>query len=377
MPHCYRLRRLRLEGSRCGLPRTRRAAAVVAVVVGAGDRACEVLGTGAPGEWVLSIDDYVPTGDFSTFYFGYEGNYDIEQPINSIRTTGVVEDFTERRVMYLLDWADATMPHDPARVYAMGVSMGGSFAFFLAWHHPERIAFPASYVLAPLLKLRTWNDLSDDEMARVQRAHLIDPMAPSPSLELLLHAFVPHKYVDSGVRGGSDVFKALALGARAVLLGRPYVYGLALAGETGVREVVENVVAEFDLGRLRDELPYPFVLQYEQYKLTASIAAEDGQIGQVAYAASKGGVLAMTLPIARDLAQSGIRVVTIMPGLFHTPMFDSLSEEARKALAASVPFPKRLGEPREFADLALTIVRSHYLNGEVIRLDGALRMPPR
>jgi pimeloyl-ACP methyl ester carboxylesterase len=98
------------------------------------------VGTGTPGEWVMSIDDYVPTGDFSTFYFGYEGNYDIEQPINSIRTTGVVEDFTERRVMYLLDWADATMPHDPARVYAMGVSMGGSFAFFLAWHHPERIA---------------------------------------------------------------------------------------------------------------------------------------------------------------------------------------------------------------------------------------------
>ena len=110
---------------------------------------------------------------------------------------------------------------------------------------------------------------------------------------------------------------------------------------------------------------------------TASIAAEDGQIGQVAYAASKGGVLAMTLPIARDLAQSGIRVATIMPGLFHTPMFDGLPEETRNALAASVPFPSRLGSPVEYAALALHICENPMLNGVGIRLDGAVRLAPR
>lgn len=110
---------------------------------------------------------------------------------------------------------------------------------------------------------------------------------------------------------------------------------------------------------------------------TSSVAAEDGQIGQVAYSASKGGVLAMTLPVARDLAQSGIRVATIMPGLFHTPMFDGLPEEARTALAASVPFPSRLGKPAEYAALATHICENIMLNGVGIRLDGAVRLAPR
>jgi NAD(P)-dependent dehydrogenase (short-subunit alcohol dehydrogenase family) len=110
---------------------------------------------------------------------------------------------------------------------------------------------------------------------------------------------------------------------------------------------------------------------------TSSIAAEDGQIGQVAYAASKGGVLAMTLPVARDLAQSGIRMATIMPGLFYTPMFDGLPEDARDALAASVPFPPRLGKPSEYAALATHICENVMLNGVAIRLDGAVRMAPR
>jgi NAD(P)-dependent dehydrogenase (short-subunit alcohol dehydrogenase family) len=110
---------------------------------------------------------------------------------------------------------------------------------------------------------------------------------------------------------------------------------------------------------------------------TSSVAAQDGQIGQVAYSASKGGVYSMTLPVARDLAQSGIRVCTILPGLFLTPMFDSLSEEARKSLAASVPFPARLGSPTEYAALAVHICENPMLNGECIRLDGALRMAPR
>lgn len=110
---------------------------------------------------------------------------------------------------------------------------------------------------------------------------------------------------------------------------------------------------------------------------TSSIAAEDGQIGQIAYAASKGGVLAMTLPLARDLAQSGTRAATIMPGLFHTPMFDGLPPESRDALAASVPFPSRLGKPSEYASLALHICENSMLNGVSIRLDGSVRLAPR
>jgi NAD(P)-dependent dehydrogenase (short-subunit alcohol dehydrogenase family) len=110
---------------------------------------------------------------------------------------------------------------------------------------------------------------------------------------------------------------------------------------------------------------------------TASIAAFDGQIGQAAYSASKGGIVGVTLPAARDLAQSGIRVCAIAPGLFDTPLLAGLPEEARTALGAQVPFPARLGQPEEFAALALHLVENPMLNGEVIRLDGALRMPPR
>lgn len=110
---------------------------------------------------------------------------------------------------------------------------------------------------------------------------------------------------------------------------------------------------------------------------TASAAAFDGQIGQAAYSASKAGVVGMTLPIARDLAKLGIRVVTIAPGLFETPLLMTLPEPARQALAATIPFPARLGRPPEFASLAVEIVGNAMLNGETIRLDGALRMPPR
>jgi 3-hydroxyacyl-CoA dehydrogenase / 3-hydroxy-2-methylbutyryl-CoA dehydrogenase len=110
---------------------------------------------------------------------------------------------------------------------------------------------------------------------------------------------------------------------------------------------------------------------------TASVAAFEGQIGQVAYSASKGGVVAMTLPIARDLASLGIRVCTIAPGVFETPMFAGLSDEYRRALEAATPFPSRLGRPAEYAALARHIVENTMLNGETIRLDGALRMGPR
>ena len=110
---------------------------------------------------------------------------------------------------------------------------------------------------------------------------------------------------------------------------------------------------------------------------TASIAAFDGQIGQVAYAASKGGVVGLTLPAARDLASLGIRVNTIAPGLFDTPLLAALPEENRKALGEGIPFPSRLGDPTEYADLAAAIIGNPMLNGETIRLDGALRMPPK
>jgi 3-hydroxyacyl-CoA dehydrogenase/3-hydroxy-2-methylbutyryl-CoA dehydrogenase len=110
---------------------------------------------------------------------------------------------------------------------------------------------------------------------------------------------------------------------------------------------------------------------------TASVAAFDGQIGQAAYSASKGGVVAMTLPIARDLASLGIRIVTIAPGTFDTPLLDLLPEPQKQALAAQIPFPPRLGKPPEFAILARHIIENPVLNGETIRLDGALRMPPR
>ena len=110
---------------------------------------------------------------------------------------------------------------------------------------------------------------------------------------------------------------------------------------------------------------------------TASIAAYDGQVGQAAYSSSKGGIVGLTLPAARDLAQYGIRVATIAPGIVETPMLATVSEEFRAGLAAGVPFPQRLGRPEEYAKLALAIIDHDYLNGEVIRRDGALRMAPR
>jgi NAD(P)-dependent dehydrogenase (short-subunit alcohol dehydrogenase family) len=110
---------------------------------------------------------------------------------------------------------------------------------------------------------------------------------------------------------------------------------------------------------------------------TASVAAYDGQIGQAAYSASKGGIVGMTLPIARDLARSGIRVMTIAPGLFETPLLAGLPEEARLSLGQQVPFPSRLGRPSEYALLAKSILENPMLNGEVIRLDGAIRMAPK
>ena len=140
---------------------------------------------------------------------------------------------------------------------------------------------------------------------------------------------------------------------------------------TGTFNVVRLAAAEMARNQANEEGERGVIVN------TASAAAFDGQIGQAAYAASKGGVVSMTLPIARDLAGVGIRVVTIAPGTFDTPMLAMLPEEQRQALAAQIPFPSRLGRPTEFAALVRHVVENPYLNGETIRLDGSLRMPPR
>jgi NAD(P)-dependent dehydrogenase (short-subunit alcohol dehydrogenase family) len=148
------------------------------------------------------------------------------------------------------------------------------------------------------------------------------------------------------------------------------------------RKVIEvNLIGTFNMIRL-------FAARVEQSEPleggergviinTASVAAYDGQIGQAAYSSSKGGVVGMTLPVARDLARSGIRVMTIAPGIFRTPMLAGLPEDAQKSLGQQVPFPSRLGDPAEYGALACHIVENQMLNGEVIRLDGAIRMAPK
>ena len=147
------------------------------------------------------------------------------------------------------------------------------------------------------------------------------------------------------------------------------------------RTITVNLIGMFNMIRLAAEAMGAGAPNAEGERgvivSTASVAAFDGQIGQAAYAASKGGIVGMTLPIARELARSGIRVVTIAPGLFHTPMMASLPPEAQESLGKMVPFPPRLGRPSEFASLVSEIVRNPMINGEVIRLDGAIRMAPK
>lgn len=146
------------------------------------------------------------------------------------------------------------------------------------------------------------------------------------------------------------------------------------------RTVAVNLVGSFNLLRLAAEAmaaQEPDGDDRGVVVLTASIAAYDGQVGQAAYAASKAGVVGLTLTAARDLAQHRIRVVTLAPGIFETPMLAGLPEAARESLAAQVPHPSRLGRPEEYADLVATVARTQMLNGEVIRLDGSLRMAPR
>ena len=147
------------------------------------------------------------------------------------------------------------------------------------------------------------------------------------------------------------------------------------------RVIRVNLIGSFNMMRLAgEEMSKADALENGERGViisTSSVAAFEGQIGQAAYAASKGGIAALTLPVAREFASFGIRVLTIAPGLFLTPMMMSLPEEAQKSLGAQVPFPPRLGDPKEYAQLAMQIVENRMLNGEVIRLDGAIRMAPR
>lgn len=167
------------------------------------------------------------------------------------------------------------------------------------------------------------------------------------------------------------------------------VFGKRMVGQTGpmpleeFRKIIEvNLIGTFNVMRIAASamISIPLPKDSEERGViinTASVAAFEGQIGQTAYSASKGGIVSLTLPAARELAQFAIRVMTIAPGLVDTPMFEKISPEARASLAATVPFPKRLARPEEYAALVLHILENPMLNGEVIRLDGALRMQPK
>ena len=201
------------------------------------------------------------------------------------------------------------------------------------------------------------------------------------------------RYVEGDVVREGDVERAVAEAmAQGPLFAVVNAAGVGLArkilGREGphdlesFRKVVEvNLVGTFNVLRLAAwvmrENPPDGEGQRGVIVNTASVAAYEGQIGQAAYAASKGGVVALTLPAARELAEWGIRVVTIAPGLFDTPLLQGLPERAKASLAEQVPFPRRLGRPEEYAALVLHILENPMLNGEVVRLDGALRMAPR
>ncbi|MFC7487485.1 SDR family NAD(P)-dependent oxidoreductase [Knoellia sp. CPCC 206453] len=173
------------------------------------------------------------------------------------------------------------------------------------------------------------------------------------------------------------VVNCAGIGPSARILGKKGVHDLAL-----YRKIIEiNLIGSFTVLAIASEaIAQTDADEHGQRGVvinTASIAAYDGQVGQAAYASSKGGIVGLTLPAARDLSQYGIRVCTIAPGIVETPMLATVSEEFRAGLAAGVPFPQRLAAPTEYAKLALAIIDNDYLNGETIRLDGALRMAPR
>ncbi|HZX37321.1 MAG TPA: SDR family NAD(P)-dependent oxidoreductase [Streptomyces sp.] len=173
------------------------------------------------------------------------------------------------------------------------------------------------------------------------------------------------------------VVNCAGIGPSMRILGKKGVHDLALYAKV----VQINLIGSFNVLALTSEAIAKTEADADGQRgvivNTASIAAYDGQIGQAAYSSSKGGIVGLTLPAARDLAQYGIRVCTIAPGIVETPMLATVSEEFRTSLAAGVPFPQRLARPEEYAQLVLSIVAHDYLNGETIRMDGALRMAPR
>jgi NAD(P)-dependent dehydrogenase (short-subunit alcohol dehydrogenase family) len=175
----------------------------------------------------------------------------------------------------------------------------------------------------------------------------------------------------------NTVVNCAGIGIAEKVIGRNGVHNLSLFSKV----IHVNLIGSFNVIRIAaEEMTRNEVNEQGERGViinTASIAAFDGQIGQAAYSASKGGIVGMTLPIARELARYGIRVMTIAPGLFHTPMFDTLPQEAKDSLGKMVPFPSRLGYPSEYAQLVQSVVENPMLNGETIRLDGAIRMQPK
>lgn len=188
------------------------------------------------------------------------------------------------------------------------------------------------------------------------------------------HAIETARSIFGGLQG---LVNCAGIAPAEKVLGRDGVHKLA----TFSRVITVNLLGSFNMIRLAAEVMSQSVPNAAGERgvivSTASVAAYDGQIGQVAYAASKGGVVAMTLPLARELARSGIRVMTIAPGIFETPMVLGMPPEVQAALGTMVPFPSRLGKPAEYAALVRHICENTMLNGEVIRLDGAIRMAPK
>ncbi len=212
----------------------------------------------------------------------------------------------------------------------------------------------------------------------------VEAAAPIEGVELLDVDVTDEQQVRSGVSRAAEagmplrtVVNCAGIAPSMRILGRAGVHDLA----TFARVVQINLVGTFTVLALAAEVMAVTEPDEEGQRgvvvNTASIAAYDGQVGQAAYASSKGGVVGLTLSAARDLAQHGIRVMTIAPGIVETPMLATVSEEFRAGLAAGVPFPRRLARPEEYAALVLSVVANDYLNGEVIRMDGALRMAPR
>ncbi len=224
-----------------------------------------------------------------------------------------------------------------------------------------------------------------DRGASVGVADLADADVDAPSGSLYQRADIrDEKKVGELLATVRDRFGRLdglvncaGIGVSARVLGRDQVHPLALFQ----RCVETNLVGTFNVIRLAAAAMAETEPRGDGERgvivNTASIAAYDGQIGQAAYAASKGGIVSMTLPLAREFARIGVRVVTVAPGLFATPMLAQLPADVQQALGDSVPFPRRLGEPREFASLVCHVIENPMINGETIRLDGAIRLPPR